>query len=133
MSREDEIIALEKRFWQTMIDRDVDTATGLMADRSIVTGAQGVSTIDRKAFAKMMSGGQWTLKSFAFDKVQVVFAGDDVAVVGYEVTEELDVDGTPLTLVAYDASTWSRADGAWKCILHTESVKGDPFGRGEAA
>jgi ketosteroid isomerase-like protein len=130
MKREDEIIALEKRFWQTMIDRDVDTAAGLMADRSIVTGAQGASTIDRKAFAKMMSGGQWTLKAFAFDKTQVLFAGDDVAVIAYEVTEELEVDGKPLTLVAYDASTWSRADGGqWKCVLHTESVKGDPFGR----
>lgn len=129
MTSRQDIIELEKKFWQTMIDRDVDTATNMMADTAIVTGAQGAATIDSSTFARMMKEGTWTLRSFKLDKLQVQFTTDDTAIIGYEVTEELDVDGKPLELTAYDASVWTRVDGEWKCALHTESVKGDPFGR----
>ena len=129
MASRHDIIELEKKFWQTMVDRDVDTATAMMADTAIVTGAQGAASIDTKTFAKMMKEGSWSLRSFKLDKLQVQFTNDDTAIIGYEVTEKLTVDGKPLELTAYDASVWTRVDGDWKCALHTESVKGDPFGR----
>jgi hypothetical protein len=34
-----------------------------------------------------------------------------------------------LTLEAADSSTWVRRDGKWLCAVHTEALKGDPFGR----
>jgi hypothetical protein len=52
-----------------------------------------------------------------------------VAVLVYNVHEELTVDGKPVTIDAADASTWVRRNGRWVCALHTESLKGDPFGR----
>jgi hypothetical protein len=55
--------------------------------------------------------------------------GDDVAIVAYQVHEELTVDGKPVTLDAADSSTWVRRDGRWLCALHTEAIAGDPFGR----
>jgi uncharacterized protein (TIGR02246 family) len=71
----------------------------------------------------------YELKEFAIDDVHVRRLGDDVAIVAYKVHEELVVDGKPVTLDAADASTWVRRDGRWRCALHTESLKGDPFGR----
>jgi hypothetical protein len=124
-----EIIDLETQFWQTMVDRDGGTATGLMADKSIITGAQGASSIDRNSFAKMMADGKWQLHEFAFDDVEVISPTPDVAVIGYTVKEKLSIDGKRLTLEAADASTWVKGVDGWKCILHTESVLGDPFGR----
>ena len=132
MASRQDIIELEKKFWQTMVDRDVDTATSMMAGTAIITGAQGAATIDAKAFASMMKEGTWKLHSFKLDKPQVKFNGGDMAIIGYEVTEKLTVDDKPLELIAYDASVWIRVDGEWKCALHTESVKGDPFGRDPA-
>jgi hypothetical protein len=61
--------------------------------------------------------------------VQVQQLSDDVAVVGYKVREDLDLEGKPLTMEAADASTWVRQDDHWVCALHTESVLGDPYGR----
>ena len=55
--------------------------------------------------------------------------GDDVAVLAYKVTEDLTVDGKAVHLEAADASTWARRDGRWVCVLHTESLAGDPMGR----
>jgi hypothetical protein len=129
MTARQDIIELERKFWQAMVDRDVDTASRMMAGTAIVTGAQGAATIDAGTFARMMKEGTWELRSFKLDKLQVQFTNDDTAIIGYEVTEKLVVDGKPLEMTAYDASVWSRVDGEWKCALHTESVKGDPFGR----
>ena len=129
MASRQDIIELEKKFWQTMVDRDIDAASSMMAGTAIVTGAQGATTIDAKTFARRMKEGSWELRSFKLDDLQVQFTTDDTAIIGYEVTEKLMVDGKPLEMTAYDASVWSRVDGEWKCALHTESVKGDPFGR----
>jgi hypothetical protein len=129
MSLEQEILAEEKRFWQSMIDRDAAAGAAMAAEPCIVTGAQGVGKIDRKTFTAMMEGGSWRLKSYEFRDVAFVQAADNVAVIAYTVTEELEVDGKPLTLQAADASTWVKQDGKWLCALHTESVLGDPFGR----
>jgi hypothetical protein len=127
------IIDLEHEFWQTMIDKDVEKAVPMLADRVIVTGAQGASTIEVETFATMMSEGNWELHKFSLDNVQVEFPHPDVAVIAYKVREELKVDGKPIVLEAADASTWIKKDKQWRCALHTESVLGDPFGRDKAA
>ena len=124
-----ELLELERRFWQCMKDKDVGRALELTNDPCIVTGAQGVARIDRSTFKKMMETGTWELHDFEFQNVQVQQISDDVAVIGYKVREKLTVDGMPLTMDAADASTWVRKDGRWLCALHTESVSGDPYGR----
>ncbi|MEJ0011360.1 MAG: nuclear transport factor 2 family protein [Bauldia sp.] len=133
MSFTDDILALEHRFWQSMIDKDAAAGAALTAEPSLVTGAQGVGRIDRKMFEKMMTGATWTLHKYEFSDVKVEKVTDDVAVIAYKVREELTVDGKPLTMEAADASTWVRKDGAWVCALHTESVLGDPYGRDRVA
>ena len=129
-TREQELVDLEKKFWQALVENDVETATGLAHDPCILTGAQGVSTIDRKTFAEMMRSATYQLHSYSLQGEPAVrFLGDDVAIVAYQVREEMTVEGKPLTLEASDASTWVRRDGRWLCALHTESLSGDPFGR----
>ena len=125
-----ELLELERQYWQAIQDRDPDTAARLSDEQVIVTGAQGVGKLDRKALAGMMNAGGYTLKSFRLDEdVQVHRVSADVAILAYKVHEELTVDGAPITLDAADASTWVRRDGRWLCALHTESILGDPFGR----
>ena len=76
-----------------------------------------------------MRGAKWTLKSFTIDDLRVRPIDDDTAVAAYKVHEELEVEGKPVTLDAADSSVWVRRNGTWKCALHTESVRGDPYGR----
>ncbi len=126
---EKEILDLEKRFWKTMQDKDIDAALQLTDDPCIVTGAQGVARIDKQTFAKLMTNSTWKLHDFDIKEVQVQPLSNDVVVIGYKVHEELTVDGQPLKFDAADASTWVRKNGRWLCALHTESLVGDPFGR----
>lgn len=129
MSLEEEILGLENRFWQSMVDKDSGAGARLSAEPCIVVGAQGVGRIDRKTFAKLMETGEWTLRAYEFSDVTVERIGDDAAVIAYKVREDLTVDGTPLTIEAADASTWVRGKDGWLCALHTESLLGDPYGR----
>jgi hypothetical protein len=129
MKLEDEILGLEKKFFQSMVDKDVQTGASLSADPCLVTGAQGVARIDRKTFARMMEEGAWQLHAYEFSDVKVEKVTEDVAVIAYKVHEDMTVDGKRMTMDAADASTWVRDGDGWTCVLHTESVLGDPFGR----
>ncbi|MEO7456995.1 MAG: nuclear transport factor 2 family protein [Gemmatimonadaceae bacterium] len=128
-----EIVELEKRYWNAMIAKDVDTAVSMSDDPCIVTGAQGVSAITNAQYRTMMADGKWELKSYEMTDVQARMITDDVAIIAYKVTEQLVVDGKPLTLVASDSSTWVKKGGKWRNSLHTEAPAGDPFGRDRAA
>ena len=132
---EQELLELEKQFWRAIKDKNADAAARLSDDPCLITGAQGVSRVDRKAMMGLMKAAPYTLHDFRISDPQVRLLRDEVAVLVYNVHEELTVEGKPITIDAADASTWVRRDGRWVCALHTESLKGDPFGldRGLAA
>ena len=127
---EKQLIELEREYWQALKDRDVGVVARLTDDPCIVTGAQGVGELGRKSMVEMMKKATYTLDAFELgDDMKVRMLDDDVAILAYQVHEELTVDGKRVKLDAADASTWVRRNGSWVCALHTEALKGDPFGR----
>lgn len=126
---EKEIIGLEKSYWQALKDRNLDTMLKLSADPCIVAGASGVGSFTREQMAQMMKDPSYTLDSFEFDDFNCQTLNDNTVVVAYKVKENLTVEGKPVSFEAADASTWQKVDGQWVCVLHTESIKGDAFGR----
>ena len=131
LTREQELMDTERRFWDAMQKKDGKAASRLTDDGCIVVGAQGVSTIDPKMMGKMTTEGKWELQKYSFNEKtrQVRFISEDIAIVGYTVSERVVVDGQTLQFDANDSSVWVHRDGEWRCALHTESLTGDPFGR----
>ena len=129
----DELLAMENKYWQAMQDKDVKTALSMTLDPCIVAGPTGPATVDKQKFEQMMKGAKWTLHEFDIRDAQVQQLSDDVAILAYKVRERLTVDDKPIELEAADASTWVRKNGRWLCALHTESLKGDPYGRDRKA
>lgn len=125
------IINLEHRFWTCIQERDNKGAAALLAPESIVAGAQGASIITPELYGKMAQQGEslYQLKSYRLEDPKVTFPAKGVAVIAYKVTEEMDVEGKPLTLNAADTTVWVQVSGEWRAALHTESLLGDPFGR----
>jgi hypothetical protein len=125
-----ELLALERQYWKAIQDRDVDTAMRLSDETCIIAGAQGVGKLDRQSLGAMLRSPSYTIDAFRVsDDAQVMQLTDDVAVLAYQVHEELTVEGKKVSLDAADASTWVKRGGQWLCALHTESLAGDPFGR----
>jgi len=113
---------LEARFWQSMVDKDPDTAMTMIADESLIAGPAGVMKITPEKYGEMTEQGKWTLKTFDFDDLEVVFPTDDVAVIAYKVHQTGDMDGKAMDLRCADTSTWVKQAGAWKCSAHTETI-----------
>ena len=130
---EKELLGLEKRYWQTLKERDVDAAVRLTDAPCIVTGAQGAALVREQTLAAMVKNARYTLHDFDIKDAQVRLLSDDVAILAYKVHESLTVEGKPVTIDAADASTWVRRNGGWLCALHSESILGDPFGRDRRA
>ena len=132
MADKDTWLALERRFWDAMKDRDGSSAMDLSDDPTIVVGAQGTGEIPRAALGTMLEAPTWRLLSYSIEDFIFREVAAGTLITAYKVTEELLVDDKPLTLEAYDASVWVKRDGTWMCSLHTESLAGDPFGRDKA-
>lgn len=129
MADKDTFLALERRFWDAMKDRDGASAMDLSGDPTVVVGAQGTGEIPRQALGAMLEAPTWQLLSYEIEDLIVREVAPDTVITAYKVTEELTVEEKPLTLVAYDSGVWVERDGTWVCALHTESLAGDPFGR----
>lgn len=124
-----EILALEHEYWDSMMSKDPDVVSRLTADESIVVGPQGVGMVSKKDIGSMVMSDDWKLKGYQFDDVKFSKPDADTALIAYSVKEDLEVGGKPLTLEANDSTLWVRREKRWVCVLHTEALKGDPFGR----
>jgi uncharacterized protein (TIGR02246 family) len=131
--QEEELVALERRYWKALQDGDIDAVLGLTDDPCVMANAHGVARLEPDALAGMMKKATYELRSFELKDLQVQRVADGVAVVTYTVREDLTVDGKPVEMTAAETSTWVRRGDAWRCALHTESILGDPFGRDRRA
>jgi ketosteroid isomerase-like protein len=122
MSDSSTIERVERDFWQALIDKDTDAASAMVAEECLVTGPSGAMKIDPDKYSAMMTDGQWSLKSFEFSDVEVIFPAHDTAVIAYKVRQKGTMKDGPMDLTCADSSTWVKEGGTWKCALHTETV-----------
>ncbi len=118
------IVDLETRFWQAMVDKDAKLAKTMIADECLITGPMGAMKIDPDKYEAMTTDGQWTLDTFTFSDVEVIFPADDTAVIAYKVHQKGEMKGTPMDLKCADSTTWVRNGKSWKCAIHTEAMLG---------
>ena len=116
----DEIIALEKSYWDAMKKKDGDTTAALSADPALVLGPHGVMRVTKDKMGKMTEEGEWTLESYVFDDVQVEVPTPDVAIIAYTVREKVVMKGKPQDMRAAESSTWIRGEDGWECHAHSE-------------
>jgi hypothetical protein len=118
----DQIVALERSYWDAMKAKDGGRAAKLSGETSLVTGAQGVMTIPKAKMGKMTETGDWTLESYAFDDVEVSTPTPDVAIIAYTVRQKVMMKGRPQEMRAADSSTWIRGVDGWECHAHSETL-----------
>lgn len=121
----DEILALEKDWWDAMKRKDGKRTSQLTGKLAVTTGARGVATIPKDKMGKMTEEGNWTLESYKFDNVEVISPTPDVAIIAYTVTQNVTMNGKPQELHAADSSTWVRGADGWQCHAHSETFLQD--------
>lgn len=126
-----ELLALERQYWDALKDRDARIAGRLTADDSTIVGASGVSSVTSRSMSTLIDSAPYRIKDYRIDPqtTRVTRLCDDAVAISYGVHEDLEVDGKPVGLDAFDMSVWKQTDNGWTNVLHSESIKGDAFGR----
>jgi hypothetical protein len=58
------VIDLEKKFWQSMVDNDSDTAINMLCEPALMVSSHGAMKFDRAGYRRMAEQGQYTLSDF---------------------------------------------------------------------
>ena len=116
------IVDLETRFWKALVAKDTAKAAALIADECLITGPSGAMRINPNKYTQMMQDGEWSLDTFEFSDVKVIFPAEDTAVVAYKVHQRGELKGQPMDMQCADSTAWVKDGRAWKCALHTETI-----------
>ena len=124
----DEIIALEKDYWDAMKRKDGKRSSQLSGKISLTTGARGVTSIPKEKMGRMTEEGDWTLEAYKFEDVEVITPAPDVAIIAYKVKQNVTMQGKKQEFEAADISTWIRGADGWECHAHSETILQDGKG-----
>lgn len=121
MTTQDEIMCLERKFWQSMVDMDVDTAISLLNDYSASVCSGGIRHFTPSEYKSMALSGDARITSFEFFDERVIFPIPDVAIASYKAKQTFEMNGRSHDMVVYDTTTWVKKGGKWLASAHTES------------
>ena len=117
------LVALENKFWQSMVDEDVDTALGLLNEPALMVSGHGTIKFDHAGYRKMAEKGSMVVTAFKLSDVDVVQPTEDTAVLTYRVEQSVaprgQSRGTKQEMA--NSSTWVRQGEDWRCVMHTET------------
>jgi hypothetical protein len=118
-----EIVNLETRFWQSLVDQDVDTALGLLSANALMVSSHGAMKFDHAGYRKMAEQGSMIVTSFELADMQVMFPNPATAILTYRVKQGVKSRGKGETKIEEmnDSSTWVKEGASWKCVMHTET------------
>src|ERR1700755_2281611 len=104
------IIELEKRFWQSMVDNDTDTAIEMLTEPAIMVSSHGAMQFDHTQYRQMAEKGSMVVESFELSDMQVVFPNDTTAVLMYHAKQKVAQRGKSNGTVQEmnDSSTWIK-------------------------
>lgn len=122
-SAHSELIDLENRFWQSMVDEDTDTALSMLDEPSMMVSSHGAMEFDHAKYREMAEKGSMVVKAFELSDMQVAFPTDTTAVVTYRVKQSLAERGKSAEIQQEmaDSSVWTKKNGQWLCAMHTET------------
>ena len=118
-----ELFALEKKFWQALVDADTDTAIAQLCEPAFTVSAHGLTKFDHAGYRRMAEQGPMVVRSFRLSDMEASFPGKDTAVVSYKAWQELSPRGSSERMAQHmlDTSTWVRDGRTWRCVMHTEA------------
>lgn len=118
-----ELIELETKFWQSMVDEDTDVALSLLAEPALMVSSYGAMQFDHAGYKQMAEKGSMVIKSFELSDMNVMFPSDETAVLTYRVKQAVASRGAAQATQQEmtDSSVWMRKHGGWKCVMHTET------------
>ncbi|AWA30112.1 DUF4440 domain-containing protein [Flavobacterium magnum] len=118
---ENEIIKLEKNYWQGMEDHDYETVKQLTRFPCTVAGKNGVMRVDENEFKHMFDSGSGADIRVTDISMAAVEVFGNSAIIGYTITIGSKSDAQKQPMQCACTSTWIKEQDSWRCAMHTES------------
>lgn len=117
------LIDLEKKFWQSMVDQDTDTALDMLCEPALMVSTHGAMKFDHEGYRQMAEHGTMVVKSFELKDMEVVFPNEATAILSYRVKQAVAPrgEGESTEQEMNDTSTWVQKGKGWQCVMHTET------------
>jgi ketosteroid isomerase-like protein len=118
-----ELIELETRFWHALVEEDADTATSLLDEPAMMVSSHGAMSFNHADYRQMVEKAPMLVRSFELSDMKVVQPTEDTAILTYHVKQDIGFrDGSKdQTQEMTDSSVWTRKNGHWLCVMHTET------------
>jgi ketosteroid isomerase-like protein len=118
-----ELITLETRFWQALVDEDTDAATAMLDEPALMVSPHGAMKFGHDDYRRMAEEGPMVVKSFKLSDMDVTFPSEDTAILTYRVRQSIASrdNAEQLDQEMADSSVWTRKNGQWLCAIHTET------------
>lgn len=121
MTGQAEIMELERRFWQAMVDMDVDAAIALLDEPAMSANAHGIHHFTPAEYKAMALSEDARITEFEFFDERVLFPTPDVAIASYRARQAFTAGGEHVEMLVHDTTTWVRKGDRWLAAGHTES------------
>ena len=119
---QNEILELEKTYWNAIENQDFDVIKKLTHFPCIVAGRKGVQALEETVFKQMMdAGNKHQLKVVEILQENIEIINETTAAIGYLIEIENKFEYEKTTQKYACTSAWVKEQGKWKCVLHTES------------
>ncbi|RYG33553.1 MAG: hypothetical protein EON93_09430 [Burkholderiales bacterium] len=71
---------LEKKFWQSIVDEDTDTATSLLTEPAFMVSGHGAFKFDHARYRQMAEQGSMVVKSFELSDMDAIYPTPEAAI-----------------------------------------------------
>lgn len=119
---ESQIIELEKKYWEAMRTHNYETVKSLTHFPCIITGRNGVKSVDEDQFKKMFeSGKDKEMRILNFSGFETQKLNENTIIIGYEIELEYPLDNRSVAEKCVCSSCWIKENENWTCALHSET------------
>ena len=112
---------LYRRYWQYMIDKDIDGLRGLMADDYVLTHMTGVRQ-SKEVFLKGLMDGTFHYYSADHDSIEVTINGDSATMIGKSRVTAAVYGGRKSSWKLRGDFTLRKESGAWRMTCSKAST-----------
>ena len=119
----EDIVAAEKRAWQGFADHDVKTYSDVWTDDAVEFLADGSVMTDKQAILADLKSTTCKVKSFDIANAKVRQVSPDVAILTYDLSQDVTCGATKLAPKANASSLYVRRGGKWLGVHYQETAR----------
>jgi uncharacterized protein (TIGR02246 family) len=118
----EEIVAVEKSSWKAYANHDVKAYGDTMTDDAVVVAASGEALMGKKEILADLSSANCNVKSFDLADTKLRQLSADVAILTYNLTQDVTCEAKLPTKV-FATAIYVRQGGKWRWASYQETAR----------